>query len=53
MAHFFKKKIGHFGFGLGHFWTRQKYLYLQNGLPYSSDVKPALNKNQFDFIKHI
>ena len=28
---------------LGHYLTKQKYLYLQNGLPFSADVKPALN----------
>ena len=35
---------------LGHFRKGQKYFCLQNIFPYSDDVKPIMNKNQFEFV---
>ena len=35
---------------LEHFRNRQIYFCFQNSIPYSADVKPTVNKNQFDFI---
>ena len=47
-----KKKIEHVGLMLSYdiLEKRQKDFSLQNSFSYSADVKPIINKNQFEFI---